>query len=108
MRGIQGVADLTVQAQVIVPQVEVRFRPERAAIFGVTPGQVRTAAATLIGGTKVGEFSEDQKLFDVVVWGEPEVRRNLDAVRNLQVPLAGGGVVPLQQRGRRRCHADAE
>jgi CzcA family heavy metal efflux pump len=95
MRGIQGVADLTVQAQVIVPQVEVRFRPERAAIFGVTPAQVRTAAATVLGGVKVGEFSEDQKLFDVVVWGEPEVRRNLDAVRNLQVPLTGGGVVPL-------------
>jgi CzcA family heavy metal efflux pump len=96
MRGIQGVADLTVQAQVIVPQVEVRFRPEKAAIFGVTPGQVRTAASTLIGGAKVGEFSEDQKLFDVVVWGAPEVRQNLDAVRNLQVPLAGGGIVPLQ------------
>jgi CzcA family heavy metal efflux pump len=96
MRGIQGVADLTVQAQVIVPQVEVRFRPEKAAIFGVTPGQVRTAAATIVGGTKVGEFSDDQKLFDVVVWGAPEVRQNLDAVRNLQVPLTGGGVVPLQ------------
>ncbi len=96
MRGIQGVADLTVQAQVIVPQVEVRFRPEKAAIFGVTPGQVRSAAATIVGGTKVGEFSEDQKLFDVVVWGAPEVRQNLDAVRNLQVPLSGGGVVPLQ------------
>jgi CzcA family heavy metal efflux pump len=96
MRGIQGVADLTVQAQVIVPQVEVRFRPEKAAIFGVTPGQVRTAAATLIGGTKVGEFSEDQKLFDVVVWGTPEVRQNLDALRNLQVPLSRGGAVPLQ------------
>jgi len=96
MRGIQGVADLTVQAQVLVPQVEVRFRPERAAIFGITPAQVRTAAATVLGGTKVGEFSEDQKLFDVVVWGEPGVRKNLDAVRNLQVPLTGGGVVPLQ------------
>jgi CzcA family heavy metal efflux pump len=96
MRGIPGVADLAVQAQVIVPQVEVRFRPERAAIVGVTPGQVRTAASTLIGGAKVGEFSEDQKLFDVVVWGAPEVRRNLDAVRNLQVPLSAGGVVPLQ------------
>ena len=96
MRGIQGVADLTVQAQVLVPQVEVRFRPERAAIFGITPAQVRTAAATVLGGTKVGEFSEEQKLFDVVVWGEPGVRKNLDAVRNLQVPLTGGGVVPLQ------------
>jgi Cu/Ag efflux pump CusA len=43
----------------------------------------------------VGEFYEDQRLFDVVVWGAPEVRRNLDAVRGLQVPVANGGLVPL-------------
>ena len=92
---VPGVVDLTVQAQVIVPKVDVRFDPERAAAFGLTPGQVRSAAATLIQGTKVGEFYEDQRLFDVVVWGAPDVRRNLDAIRNLQVPVGNGGLVPL-------------
>ena len=92
---VQGVADLTVQAQVLVPKVEVRFDPDRAAAFGLTPGEVRRVAATLVQGTKVGEFYEDQRLFDVVVWGTPEVRRNLDAIRALQVPIANGGMVPL-------------
>ena len=46
-------------------------------------------------GTRVGEFYEDQRLFDVVVWGAPEIRRNLDAIRALQVPVANGGLVPL-------------
>jgi Cu/Ag efflux pump CusA len=32
---VQGVADLTVQAQVLVPKVEVRFDPERAAALQV-------------------------------------------------------------------------
>jgi Cu/Ag efflux pump CusA len=92
---VPGVADLKVQAQVLVPKVEVRFDPDRAAAFGLTPGAVRRAAATLVQGTKVGEFYEDQRLFDVVVWGAPEVRRNLDAIRALQVPVANGGMVPL-------------
>jgi Cu/Ag efflux pump CusA len=92
---VQGVADLKVQAQVLVPKVDIRFDPVRAAAFGLTPGEVRRAAATLVQGTKVGEFYEAQKVFDVVVWGTPEVRRNLDAIRALQVPLASGGVVPL-------------
>jgi CzcA family heavy metal efflux pump len=92
---VEGVADLTLQAQVVVPKVEVRLDPDRAAVFGLTPGQVRSAAATLVQGTKVGEFYEDQRLFDVVVWGAPEVRRNLDAVRALQVPVTNGGLVPL-------------
>jgi CzcA family heavy metal efflux pump len=92
---VAGVADLTVQAQVVVPKIEVRFDPDRAAAFGLTPGQVRSAAATLLQGSKVGEFYEDQRLFDVVVWGTPDVRRNLDAIRALQVPVANGGLVPL-------------
>ncbi len=93
--GVEGVVDLTVQAQVLVPKVEVRFDPERAAAFGLTPGEVRRAAATLVQGTKVGEFYEEQRLFDVVVWGAPEVRSDLDAIRALQVPIANGGMVPL-------------
>jgi CzcA family heavy metal efflux pump len=92
---VGGVADLTVQAQVVVPAIDVRFDPERAAVFGLTPGQVKSAAATLVQGVKVGEFYQDQRLFDVVVWGTPEVRRTLDAVRALQVPVANGGLVPL-------------
>ncbi|HVH28556.1 MAG TPA: efflux RND transporter permease subunit, partial [Vicinamibacterales bacterium] len=92
---VQGVADLTVQAQVLVPKVEVRFDPDRAAAIGVTPGAARQAAATLVQGTKVGEFYEEQQLFDVVVWGTPAVRRDLDAIRALQVPIANGGTVPL-------------
>jgi CzcA family heavy metal efflux pump len=95
MTKVEGVTDLTVQAQVLVPKVEVRFDPERGGVFGLTPGEVRRAAATLVQGTKVGEFYEEQQLFDVVVWGTPEVRRNLDAIRALQVPVANGGMVPL-------------
>ena len=92
---VEGVVDLKVQAQVLVPQIEVRFRPERAAIFGLTPGEIRRPAATLIQGTKVGEFYEAQQLFDVVVWGTPDVRRNLDAIRSLQVVSSTGAAVPL-------------
>jgi CzcA family heavy metal efflux pump len=93
--GVEGVADLAVQAQVLVPKVDVRFDPERAAAVGLTPGEVRRAAATLVQGTKVGEVYQDQQLFDVVVWGAPEVRQNLDAIRALQVPVQNGGLVPL-------------
>ena len=93
--GVEGVADLAVQAQVMVPKVDVRFDPDRAAAVGLTPGEVRRAAATLVQGTKVGEVYENQQLFDVVVWGAPETRRNLDAIRALQIPVGNGGLVPL-------------
>ena len=45
---VPGVADLAVQAQVLVPKVEIRFDPDRAAAFGLTPGEVKRVAATLV------------------------------------------------------------
>jgi Cu/Ag efflux pump CusA len=93
---VAGVADLKVQPQVLVPQVEVRLRPEAAARFGLTPGEVRRAAAVLVKGAKVGEFYEEQKVFDVAVWGEPRVRSDLEAVRTLPIRTPSGGLVPLR------------
>ncbi|HPW17517.1 MAG TPA: efflux RND transporter permease subunit [Candidatus Aminicenantes bacterium] len=94
--GVAGVADLKVQPQVLVPQVEVRLRPEAAARFGLTPGEVRRAASTLIKGAKVGEFYEEQKVFDIAVWGEPAVRSDVGAVRDLPLRTPSGGLVPLR------------
>ena len=71
-----GVADLKVEPQVLVPQIEVRFDPSGPRAFGLTAG--RRAARRRrrwCRARKVGEFYEDQRLFDVVVWGTPEVAR---------------------------------
>ena len=58
MEGIEGIADLKVQALVLVPQLEVEVRPEAAARFGVTAGSVRRQVAALVRGLKVGEVFE--------------------------------------------------
>jgi CzcA family heavy metal efflux pump len=92
---VPGVADLTVQQLTVVPQVEVRIRPQAAQIAGVTPAQVRDAMATLLAGAKVGEIYEDQKIFDAVVWSVPAVRSDLFAIKRLPIDTGNGGYVPL-------------
>jgi CzcA family heavy metal efflux pump len=92
---IPGVADPKVQPQVLVPQLTVRFRPERAQLLGVNAGEIRRAATTLVQGTKVGEIYEDQQIFDVVVRGAEHVRQNPETIRRLGIHTAGGGVIPL-------------
>jgi CzcA family heavy metal efflux pump len=93
--GIQGVTNLKVEQQVLVPQIEVRLRPDAAARFGLTPGDVRRAATTLIKGQKVGELYEAQQINDVVVWGTPNTRTDIEALRRLRINLPGGGDAPL-------------
>jgi CzcA family heavy metal efflux pump len=95
IEGVEGIVDLKVEQQVLVPQVEVRFRPEAGARFGMTAGQARTAAETLVKGSKVGEIFEEQKVFDVVVWSPEPVRGSVQALRALPLFAAGAGQVPL-------------
>ena len=92
---VEGVLTPKVEPQVLVPQLQVRLRPEAAARFGLTAGQIRRAVATLVKGTKVGEIYEDQKSYDVVVWGVPQLRTDLAALRRLSIDLPLGGTVPL-------------
>jgi CzcA family heavy metal efflux pump len=95
MSDVEGVLTPKVETQSLVPQLQVRLRPDAAARFGLTAGHVRRTTATLVKGTKVGEIYEDQKSFDVVVWGVPELRTDLGALRRLLIDLPQGGTVPL-------------
>jgi CzcA family heavy metal efflux pump len=95
LEGVDGIADLKVEQQVLVPQVEVRFRPEAGARFGLTAGQARAAAETLVKGSKVGEIFEQQKVFDVVVWSAAATRDSLQSLRALPLTAPGAAQVPL-------------
>ena len=92
---LEGVANLKVEQQVLVPQIDVRFRPDAAARLGLTPGDVRRAATTLVKGLKVGEVYDQQKVFDVFVWGVESVRSDPSAIRELPIETPTGGHVPL-------------
>jgi len=95
MSKVSGLSDLKVQAQVLVPQIEVKVRSDAASRFGLTAGDVRDRVETLVRGRKVGEVYESQRAFAVVVWGVPEVRNDVTTLRRLPIELPNGGAVPL-------------
>ena len=92
--GIQGVSDLKLESQVLVPQIRIRPRPAELARLGLTAGEVRRQAQVLVAQAKVGEIYRDQRAFDVAVWGEPKVRNSVHALRDLmiQAPVTGAPV----------------
>ena len=97
MKGIDGVSDLKVESQTLLPQIEVRLRPEVAERYGLTPGHVRRATTTLLRGTKVGEVYETQKRFDVMGWGVPACRSDLAAIQALPIDTPAGVQVRLRE-----------
>jgi len=97
MTQTDGVVDPGVEELVEQPNVEIEVDLERALQFGIKPGDVRRAEATLVQGLVVGSVFEEQKVFEVVVKGTPEVRRSVADVRNLLIDTPGGGQVRLAQ-----------
>ena len=101
LAGIEGVDDPQVDLPAEEPTLEVQVDLARAQAFGIKPGDVRRAATTLLGGIVVGNLFEEQKVFDVVVWGTPEIRQSesalggLQGVRALLIDAPGGGRVRI-------------
>ncbi len=91
LEGIPGVSALHVESQSLVPHINIRLRPDAAALHGLTPGRVRQAITTLINSRKVGEVFQEQRVHDVVVWGQPHVRGDFAALRGLLVETSNGG-----------------
>ncbi len=92
---VEGVADLKVETQALVPQIQVRLRSDTIANFGLTPGVVRQAVTTLLKGETVGEVFQDQKIIKVAVWAEEKHRHDLQSIRSLPIETPLGTLVPL-------------
>jgi Cu/Ag efflux pump CusA len=92
MAGVEGLVDLRADALLEEPQVEIEVDLAAAERYQIKPGDVRRAATTLLSGLNVGNLYEGQKVFDVVVWGVPEIRNNLTDVQELLIDTPTGQV----------------
>lgn len=93
---VSGVTNVQIEQQVDVPQIEIRLRPDAAQRFGLTAGDIRRAAMTLVRGTKVGEVYDDQRIFDVTVWSAEHSRNDILSLSNLLIDAPLGGKIPLR------------
>ena len=95
LAGIEGIIDLHEEHIEDIPQMEIEVDLVKAQQYGLTPGQVRRAAASYVNGIEVGDIFRDGKVLDVRVRGTPETRHSLTSVRDLLIDTPDGGHVRL-------------
>lgn len=67
LQGIPGLVDLSVERQVLIPQIKVRVDYRKAAQYGLVPGQVLSALESLAEGTRVTQVIDGARRYDLVV-----------------------------------------
>lgn len=92
LAGIAGVAEARADVLVQEPQVEIEVDLGAAEQYQIKPGDVRRQATTLLSGLRVGNLYEEQKIFDVIVWGTPEIRSDLSAIGKVMISTPTGSV----------------
>jgi CzcA family heavy metal efflux pump len=97
---LDGVDVAFVEFQEGVPQMEVKVNLAAAQRYGVKPGDVRRAAATLVESEEVGDIFRGGRAYDVHVWSTPETRNSVQSIYSLPIDTPGGGHVLLGQVAR--------
>jgi Cu/Ag efflux pump CusA len=97
IKGIDGLADLHQDFSEDVPQVGVRVKLDVASRYGLKPGDIRRAAATLLASEEVGDVFRAGKAYDTHVWSTARTRRDYQSIRNLPIDSPRGGRVLLGQ-----------
>ncbi len=96
LAGIDGVVDAHTDISADTPQVQVRVRLAQAERYGLKPGDVRRAAATLVAGEEVGDIFRSGRAYDTVVWSTPSTRNSLTDIENLPIDTPSGRHVLLK------------
>jgi Cu/Ag efflux pump CusA len=97
LQRVDGITAANVQYPREMPTLEIEVDVEKARGYGLKPGDIRRSAATLVGGITVGSLFEEQKVFDVVVWGSPDTRDCVSSIQELLIDAPSGRHVRLKE-----------
>lgn len=95
MAKVDGVVQPRIEQPAIQPNLRITIDIDKARRHGVKPGDIRRAEAIMLQGILVGSTFKEQKVFDVIVQGAPQLRESVAGVRNILIDKPGGGHVRL-------------
>ena len=100
LRSLEGAADVKVEEAVGLPFLEIRIDRGEIARRGLSMADVQDVIGTAVGGKDAGLVFEGDRRFAIVVRLADGVRGDVEALKNLPVPLpASQAAVPRASTG---------
>ncbi|HET8713711.1 MAG TPA: efflux RND transporter permease subunit [Gemmatimonadales bacterium] len=94
-RQIPGLVNVDIDLKVNKPELTVSYDRDRAEDLGVPVRDVSSALQTMLGGRRVSTFTQNNKLYDVIVRLEPGERNTPSDLRAIYVRGQNGNLVQL-------------
>ncbi len=97
VRDIPGLADLQLEPQVPIKQIQIKFDRLVAARYGLSIGDLAETIETALNGKIVSQVIEQQQTFNLLVWLPEISRHDLELIKNLLVDAPNNQKIPLAQ-----------
>ncbi|WP_119156519.1 efflux RND transporter permease subunit [Caldimonas tepidiphila] len=91
LAGVPGLVDLTVEKQVLIPQISVRLDYRRAAQYGITPAQAVRTLQALTDGAHGAQIVDGARRYDLVL-RLPDERRSPQDLANVLIDTPAGRI----------------
>jgi HME family heavy-metal exporter len=92
---VEGVKDLLIEPQVIIPQLRIEIQGHRLNQYGLTRGDITEFIETAMHGKVVSGILDGQRTFDLLVRMDEPYREDLETLKRLNIVLPGGGTTRL-------------
>jgi heavy metal efflux system protein len=100
MSTVPGITDLAVLNSLGQPTLQIEIDRDKAARYGLQPGDINSTIQAAIGGTAAGNLYEEgsDRNFPIIVRLAPKYRQSIDTIRRITIGASnpsGTGVVPI-------------
>ncbi len=94
---IEGAADVRMEQVEGLPSLSVSPKRETLGRYGLNVIQLQDWIAAAIGGESAGVLYEGDRRFELIVRLPELLRRDIEGLKSLPVPLPSGDYVPLEE-----------
>ncbi len=91
LQGTEGLVDLQIEQQVLIPQVKIQLMREEAAKYGIVVGDMSRLLERALQGEVVGQILEGQKSINVFMRFDEKSRTDLELIKRTLVKIMPDG-----------------
>ncbi len=93
--GVEGVADLSLEANVGKPQIRIQVKRDQLARFGLNADDVLSVVRTGIGNEPVSTLIDGVRRFDITARLNDASKSSVQSIQRIPLKTSGGAIVPL-------------